>query len=163
MAHKIALVGFGTVGQGLCEILLSKKDELRTRYGFEWEVVAVSDKLKGSVYSPDGLDVSQLLELAKAGKPLESYHGDAERGWDAMRTIRESNADTVCELAYTDIKTGEPAIDHCRVAFETGKNIVTSNKGPAALRYRELSEMARNQTIASIFPGISSKRARAGL
>ncbi len=61
--HKLALIGFGTVGQGLCEILLSKQEMLTTEYGFDWEVVAVSDMLKGSVFSPDGLDVKQLLSL----------------------------------------------------------------------------------------------------
>ncbi|HHJ52802.1 MAG TPA: homoserine dehydrogenase, partial [Caldithrix abyssi] len=48
MKHKIALIGFGTVGQGLCEILLSKEDYLKQTYGFEWQVVAISDMLKGS-------------------------------------------------------------------------------------------------------------------
>jgi len=153
MAHKIALVGFGTVGQGLGEILLSKKDELRTNYGFEWEIVAVSDVLKGSVYSPDGLDVQQLLDLAEAGKSLEEYDGKVETGWDALKTIRESNADIVCELAYTDIKTGQPATDHCRAAFETGKHIVTSNKGPAALRYNELADLASKHDVRFMIEG----------
>ena len=50
MIKKIALIGFGTVGQGLCEILLSKEEELKKKYDFAWEIVAISDMLKGSVY-----------------------------------------------------------------------------------------------------------------
>ena len=143
MKHKIALIGFGTVGQGLCEILLSKEDYLKQTYGFEWQVVAISDMLKGSLYHPDGLDTAKVMELVKAGKSIEEYDRPAEKGMDALRTIRESNADIVCEMTYTDIKTGQPATDHCRAAFETGKHVVTSNKGPAALFYRELSELAK--------------------
>jgi len=127
----------------LCEILLSKSEQLKAQYGFEWEVVAVSDMLKGSVYSPDGLNVKKLLSLAESGTPLEEYVGAAETGWDAIKTVRESNASIVCELTYTDVKTGQPATDHCRAAFESSKHVVTSNKGPAALFYRELVDLAR--------------------
>ncbi len=153
MKHKLALIGFGTVGQGLCEILISKSERLQANYGFEWEVVAVSDMLKGSVYSPDGLNVKKLLSLAESGTSLEQYDGAAEKGWDALKTIRESNADIVCEMAYTDIKTGQPSTDHCRAAFETGKHVVTSNKGPAALFYRELSELARKNGVRFMIEG----------
>ncbi len=145
MVHKLALIGFGTVGQGLCEILEAKHEMLRERYGFDWRVVAVSDFIKGSVYCADGLKVTTLLELAKGGRSLEEYQGpgDLHKGWDALRSASETNADTVCELSFTDVETGEPAISHCRAAFEAGKNIVTSNKGPASLRYAELSALAR--------------------
>jgi len=153
MKHKLALLGFGTVGQGLCEILLSKSEQLKTQYDFEWEVVAVSDMLKGSVYSPDGLDVTQLLKLAEAGSSLEEYDGGAEKGWDAIKTARESNADIVCEMTYTDVKTGQPATDHCRAAFETGKHVVTSNKGPAALFYRELVDLASKNNVKFMIEG----------
>lgn len=153
MKHKLALIGFGTVGQGLCEILLSKNEQLKVDHGFEWEVVAVSDMLKGSVYSPDGLDVKKLLSMAESGTSLDEYDGAAEKGWDALRTIRETNADIVCEMTYTDVKTGQPATDHCRAAFENGKHVVTSNKGPAALFYRELTEMAAKNRVQFLIEG----------
>jgi len=153
MKRKLALLGFGTVGQGLCEILISKSEQLKADYGFEWEVVAVSDMLKGSVYSPDGLDVKPLLALAESGKSLEEYGGAAEKGWDALKTVHDSNADIVCEMTYTDIKTGQPATDHCRAAFEAGKHVVTSNKGPAALFYKELTELARSNGVKFMIEG----------
>jgi homoserine dehydrogenase len=153
MKHKLALIGFGTVGQGLCEILLSKGEQLEVDHGFDWEVVAVSDMLKGSVYSPDGLDVKKLLSLAEAGTSLEEYDGATEKGWDALTTIRESNADIVCEMTYTDVKTGQPATDHCRAALENGKHVVTSNKGPAALFYRELTDMAVKNGVKFLIEG----------
>lgn len=147
MEHRLALIGFGTVGQGLCEILVEKAEELRERYDFEAIVVAVSDVQKGSLHAPKGLNLTALLELARAGQSLEEYPGELDRGWDALRTIRDSAADSVCELAFTDIRTGQPATDHCRAAFESGKNLVTSNKGPAALHYAELAELAASKGV----------------
>lgn len=155
MQHRIALIGFGTVGQGLCEILETRRPMLQERYGFDWQIVAVSDFLKGSIHCPTGLDVNQLLDLAKQERSLDNYQGAGElhTGWDALTTIQNSNADTVCELSYTDVKTGEPAISHCRAAFEHGKNIVTSNKGPAALCYGELAALALANGVQFLIEG----------
>ena len=154
MKQKLALLGFGTVGQGLCEILLTKKDYLKKQYNFEWSVVAVSDKLKGSVFSQSGLDVNILLKLVKEGKSLEEYNGaEVKKGWDAMQTISESNADIICEMTYTDIKSGQPATDHCRTALKKGKHVVTCNKGPAALFYRELTNLAKENGVHFMIEG----------
>lgn len=155
MAHKLALIGFGTVGQGLAEILRDKEPFLRESLGFEAQIVAVSDLLKGSLYQPAGLDIAKLLEVVQATGRLADYP-DApglERGWDSFKTIRETNADTIVEVSYTDIKTGQPAIDHCRAAFASGKNVVMSNKGPVALTFQELSALARAAGVRWGFEG----------
>jgi homoserine dehydrogenase len=150
---KIALIGFGTVGQGLCEILISKEDYLKSKYGFEANIVAISDVMKGAVYCKDGLDIQQCLDLVESGKNLEEYTDNCEKGWDSLRTIKETNADIICELAFTDVEIGEPAITHCKAAFENGKHIVTSNKGPAALQYTELQKIAENNDVKFMIEG----------
>jgi len=153
MIRKIALIGFGTVGQGLCEILLSKEKYLKDKYNFEASVVAISDVINGSVFCENGLDVQQCLDLVKGKKKLEEYQGESIKGWNSMRTIKESNADIICELAYTDVQTGEPALTHCKAAFQSGKHIVTSNKGPAALKYSEMKKLADNNNVEFMIEG----------
>jgi len=103
--------------------------------------VAVSDLLKGSVYDPHGLDPKGLLDAVRSTGKLDGVPA-AERSWDALRTIREAEADVVVELSYTDLKTGEPAISHLRQAIQAGRHVVTTNKGPIALRYPELKALA---------------------
>ena len=51
------------------------------------------------------------------------------------------------ELSYTDLKTGEPAITHLRRALELGKHVVTTNKGPIALKYPELKALAEKNHV----------------
>jgi len=154
MKTKLALLGFGTVGQGLCEILLSKKDYLKEMYDFDWEITAVSDMLKGSVYSPDGLDVQKLIDFVNSKKSLNDYIGpNVKNGWDALETIKNADADIVCEMTYTDIKTGQPATDFCRESLKSGKHVVTSNKGPTALFYQELSELAKQNNVQFLIEG----------
>ena len=41
---KLLFVGFGTVGQGLAELLLEKEKSLADNYGFEFKVVGIPEK-----------------------------------------------------------------------------------------------------------------------
>lgn len=145
MPHKIAFIGFGTVGQGLAEVIRQQGPMLSSNLGFQVRIVAVFTPRKGSLYHPDGLDAGQLLDVVHNSGTFAEYLDTPglERGWDALKIIRESNADTIVEVSPTDIQTGQPAIDYCRAAFASGKNVVTANKGPVALAYEELSNLAK--------------------
>jgi homoserine dehydrogenase len=148
MKYRIGLVGCGTVGRGFLEILAAKAEELKARHGFEAKVVAITDKLKGTAIAPAGIDIKKALNLLEAGKSLDDYAPAKTKkaaAPDALEVIAQVDADVIAELTYTDIKTGEPATSHIRKALQTGKHVVTSNKGPAALFYRELTELARKK------------------
>lgn len=149
--HKLALIGFGVVGQGLARILHDKHEELKRKYGFECSIVAVSDLNKGSACKADGLDIEKLLELAE-NDAISQYPG-AETGWDAVKTIKESDSDIIVEVSYTNIETGEPAYTHFKAALEAGKHLVTTNKGPTALFFKELNELAASKGVDFRFEG----------
>ena len=152
MKHKLAFIGFGVVGQGLAEILVQKEKELKEQHGFEYSIVAVSDVQKGSVSNETGLDAGKLLSLIEETGNIEGYP-EGVKGWDSLQTIEESNADVIVEVSFTDIETGEPAMSHFKTAFETGKHLVTTNKGPVALAYRELAKMAEEKGVQFRFEG----------
>lgn len=145
MEYKIGLIGCGTVGQGFLEILIKKKEFLKADFDFEAKVIAISDKLKGSLLIPEGIDIERLLQLLKEGKNIGDYlegkSNEAEK-MDALQVIEQCDADIIAELTYTDIQTAEPATSHVKKALQTGKHVVTSNKGPAALFYNELKTLA---------------------
>ena len=150
MKVKLAIIGFGNVGQGLTKILEDKHDWYKNDFGCEFSIVAVCDFHHGSLYDPNGLSRNELLSAIKDGRSLESVNGTA-KGWDALTTITESNADIVIELAYTDLKTGEPALSHMKATFASGKHFVTTNKGPVALHYKTLKTLTeKHQLMAGI-------------
>ena len=137
MKQKIALIGFGTVGQGLVEILMAKKAELNRRYGYDWSITGVCDNRFGTASDPEGLDPEKLLAEAASGRFTTGAHD-----WDVMRFLDECPAHVMVEMTYTNLEDGEPATSFCRRALEKGRHVVTSNKGPAALHYRELLALA---------------------
>jgi homoserine dehydrogenase len=155
LEHKLAFIGFGVVGQGFVEIIRDKKEQFKEEFGFDPTVVAVSDLMKGSLYDSDGLNIDTLLDMVQTTGKLEGYPSNPNliRGWDSLKTIAETNADTIVEVSYTDVKTGQPAIDHCKAAFEHKKNVIMTNKGPVALAYHELSELAKQNGVRWGFEG----------
>lgn len=149
MKQKIAILGFGTVGQGISEILLDKKDYLKNKFDYEFEIVAVADFAFGNVFNSEGLDINQMLQEAKGKKKFTKDLVD----YDNLTLIKECNADVLCELTFTDLQTGGPAIGHCKAAFESGKHVVTSNKGPAALMYNEMQSLAQKNGVRFMIEG----------
>ncbi|RLD56265.1 MAG: homoserine dehydrogenase [Bacteroidetes bacterium] len=149
MKHKIGLLGFGTVGKGISEILRDKKEFLNTKYGYEYDIVAVADFAFGNVYNPDGLDIPLMLEQAGNKEKFTKDLTDME----TLDLIKNSNVTVWCELTYTDLNTGGPAIDHVKTALSAGKHIVTSNKGPAALLYPEMKKLADENGVKFMIEG----------
>lgn len=155
MSHKIALIGFGGVGQGLVEILRTKGEHLKKNLGVDIKIVSVTDIKKGSLHHPNGLNLDKLMNTVNATGTIETYPDEPGlvRGWDSLTTIKNSNADTIVEITYTDIKTGQPAIEHCLTAFTHKKNVVLTNKGPVALAYKDLSQVAKENNVRFLFEG----------
>jgi len=147
---RLLLIGFGTVGQGLSELLLKKKHDLTSRYDLDVKVVGISDMLKGSVLNEDGIDLARALKAAKSGdlkKLPNQFEGDA------LAMIVAAEADMMVEATYTDIKTGEPATSHIKAALNKGMHVTTTNKGPVALYLRELSDLAKKKEVHFYYEG----------
>jgi len=138
---KIALIGFGVVGQAFAETIRDKKAMLKEKYGLKAEIVAIAGRSKGSIYDPEGLDLELLLRTFGETGTLESYPR-GKKGLTSLETITETGADLIVEVTITNVETGEPALSHVKAALSNGKHVVTSNKGPAALAYKELKALA---------------------
>lgn len=152
MKLRLVLVGFGNVAQGLARILIEKREHLKRNFGFEYEVVAVADTIKGSVMNDKGLDLGKLLALAQEKRNLEDYPGGAN-GLSSIETIEETDADVMVEATWTNLKDGEPGLTHIKTALNEGLHVVTTNKGPIALAYHELDALARRKECYLRFEG----------
>jgi homoserine dehydrogenase len=153
MIYRVGLIGCGTVGQGFLEILNNKKKHLKENYDFECEIVAICDKLKGSIIAQDGLDLTRLLDILKKGQRIENYDTNLKSSFDAEYLIDNVETDIIIEATYTDIQTGEPATTYIKKAIKRGNHVVTTNKGPIALHYQELKNLAKKNNVYLKFEG----------
>ena len=101
--YKLAIIGFGNVGQGFSKILSDKHALLKERFGVDISIVAVCDLHKGSIADPEGLDPSELLSHIEQYGNLNEMQSKIS-GWNAEEMIAKSGADILIELAYTDLK-----------------------------------------------------------
>jgi homoserine dehydrogenase len=141
MSHyKLALLGFGNVGRALAELLLRKQDELKSNYEITFSVVGIGTGRHGFAIQPDGFDLPAILEAVKTGKSLAAFSAFPVE--NAFELIQKSGADVLFENTPVDYETGQPAIDHVRLALEHGMHVSTANKGTVVHAYSELKALA---------------------
>ena len=50
-------------------------------------------------------------------------------------------------MTPTNIKNGQPALSYISTSLKNGINVITANKGPILLAYRELYELAKENKV----------------
>lgn len=150
--YRLAFIGFGNVGQGLAKILVEKGPTLKEKYGFKFKVVAVSDIMKGSVLDEGGLNLKELLKLVRETGRIEGYEGGL-KGVSSAEVAELNVADVIIEVTWTNLETGEPGLTHIKKALSAGKHVITTNKGPIALAYKELTALAKSRNAFLRFEG----------
>ncbi|MCW5852697.1 MAG: homoserine dehydrogenase [Anaerolineae bacterium] len=133
---RLALAGVGNVGRGFLELLRDKSALVRDSYGLDLQMVAAADR-SGVVAEAAGLDPVELLALKQSGQGVAAYPG-GQAGLSAQEMLGLVEADVLLEATLTDLKTGQPGLDLMRAAFERGLHVVSANKGPIVLAYRDL-------------------------
>ena len=145
MAHyRLALLGFGNVGQALARLLLRKQAELRSKYELTFSVTGIATGRHGAAIDPRGIDLEQAL-AAKSPEgeamPLQALSTQPDPA-DAFDFIRRCAADVLFENTPVNYTTGQPAVDHLRLALELGMHAITANKGPVVHAFRQLTDLA---------------------
>ena len=130
---KVALIGLGSVGRGVAG-MIQKKDLGIT-------ITGIADSKSGAM-NPAGLDIASLL----TNKGRNGYCGDREIS--ASDVIKKADYDALIEVTPTNALSGEPAIGYIKSALLRKKHVVTSNKGPVALAYKELRALAEKNGVA---------------
>ncbi len=123
---RVALVGFGAVGRGFADAVLGGAVDV--------DVVLVADSSSVAVDN-DGLD----LESVKERKEKQGVVGEGE---DVQGALEDADYDVLVEASPTTLGDAQPAFGYMVTAMENGAHVVTSNKGPVAMRYGELMEAA---------------------
>ncbi len=151
MHFDIAFIGFGTVGRGMAELLLEKKSILERFYNITWRIIAISDLRYGSIINDNGIDLKEVLNLVESNKNFSSLNG--KKGLSSIEIIKESPSNLIVEVTWTNLVDGEPGYSHIKTALSLGKNVITTNKGPIALYYRELKELANRKNVQLRYKG----------
>lgn len=145
---NVGIIGLGTVTQGFIEIIKEKNKWVEEQYGETINIIAVKDIQKGNRFNPKGIHIETLLEKVKNNESLTDGSLSENTKIESLKEI-----DLIIEATYSDYKTGDPAYTFIKNALKNSKHVVTTNKGPIALHYAELNQLAKKNKVALRYEG----------
>ncbi|MBO6064810.1 MAG: homoserine dehydrogenase, partial [Lachnospiraceae bacterium] len=120
----VAILGYGTVGAGVFDVLMKNRNIIAKRVGFP-------------------LDIKYVLDLRDfPGDPVEPY---------LTHDFRQIIEDPEVEIIVEVMGGIHPAYEFTKEALETGRSVCTSNKELVAVHGAEFVEIARNRKINFLF------------
>jgi homoserine dehydrogenase len=147
-----SLVGFGAAGRAFLRLLASKKREILSSHGLTFRLTGIATGSHGYAIDRRGTDFLRALGCVEAGRSISELH----RGrpvTDTFDFIRRQPSRVLFEITTLNPLSGRPALDHIRSALENGMHVITANKGPPALAFRKLRNLARAKKRAFRFEG----------
>ena len=142
---RIIVCGFGNVGRAFVQLIAQKREDLQTRYGLRPLIQGVVDIGGAAVAqgTDEGLPFDRLAEMAEQKRPIEAMPAFGRPAVAAADVLQTVAADVWVEATPTNLTDGEPARTHLNTALAGGLDVITANKGPLVLYYRDLLERAR--------------------
>ena len=148
---RIILCGFGVVGQSLVKLFDSRSEDLYAKYGLKPRVVGVFDS-KGSAVDSSGLDLEKLVETKKKHGSVKNY-SNSKNKMSGIDMIKNLEADVLIETTASNYKDAEPGMTHITMAMKKGMHVISVNKGPLALAFPSLLELATYNQVLLKFSG----------
>ena len=148
---RIILCGFGVVGQSLVKLFESRSDDLYSKYGLKPRVVGVFDS-KGSAVDSAGLNLNKLVETKKKFGTIKNY-ASMQNSMSGSEVLKNVEADVLIETTASNYKDAEPGMTHIITAMKKGMHVISVNKGPLALAFPSLMELAIYNQVMFKFSG----------
>ena len=148
---RLIICGFGTVAQSLAKLLVSRSEDLYARFGVKPRIVGVFDS-KGGAVEQSGLDLNRLVEVKKKFGTVKNYD-KSKRNRTGIDIINNVEADVLVETTASNYKDAEPGMSHIVTAMKNGMHVISVNKGPLALAFPSLTELASYNRVLLRFSG----------
>lgn len=137
---RIGIIGYGGVGRALVELLQDNRPEL-LKLDLEIQVNYILGR-HGGVYSPDGINIEDFIQFSNKNTDFASYSKGGSKTLNFKDILDNKDIDLLVETTHTDLKDGQPGTNHIFKGLQSGFHVVTANKGPIVLHYRELKKLA---------------------
>ena len=147
--YKLALLGFGNVGQALAALLLEKKNDLIKDPGVSFRVIGLATGSHGAAINPRGFSLDELLGKYQEGFLLDEISKVPVTSADDF--IDKCGADILVETTPVNYQDGEPALGYIGKALDQGLHVVTANKGPVVHGYHQLTKLAKQNGVSFLF------------
>ena len=142
---RILIGGMGSAAVPLVELVQSQQERILRESGFCFSVVGAADS-RGAAWDAEGIDPAALL-ASKRERGTVSALPCGKPGAAALDMILNTEADIYIDALPPFLPTGEPGFTCIRTALERGMHVVTANKAPLALYWKELFGLAKEKGL----------------
>jgi len=125
---RVAIAGFGGVGQAIATSLLARQERYAAVQNASVRLIAVCSS-KAGIACEGGLSADQLNSL--------------DAGRTGIDFLLQTKPDIVIEAGPTDYQTGEPGLGYIRAALMAGCDAIVVSKGALVREGRALRQLAR--------------------
>jgi len=139
---SIALLGFGNVGKAFAKLLLKKSVSLKENFDVEFIVTGIFTNAHGYAINSAGINLNKAMEVVNSGENLKIISDIQAGQLDVNNFIYTCSAEFLLESTPLNPFDGQPALSYIKTALNSGKHVVTANKGPVVYGYKELTEIA---------------------
>ncbi|MEM4264398.1 MAG: homoserine dehydrogenase [Thermoplasmata archaeon] len=146
------VVGFGVVGRSSVRALCERREELRRKFGLNPKVIAIID-INGALVDSKGISQDILLKASEKGAKIEDFKDIFNPDAKLSDLLSDLDCEVMVETTPTNLSTGQPGLDHMKLAMKNGLHVVTTNKGPLALAMPALLELAEHNRVQLKFSG----------
>ena len=124
---------------------MSKNDYLH-KEGLQIQVNYIIGR-NGGIYNSEGIDLEDFMEFGSKQIDITKYPKGGNQEVSFEKMLQNRDVDVVIELTPTNKETGQPGMTHIKKSLEYGINVVTANKGPILLAYKELKKIAVKNNV----------------
>jgi homoserine dehydrogenase len=149
---RLIIIGLGNVGANFVKLLKDRQADLTREHHLDMAVVGVADN-GGYAFCDKGLNPETIISVKQKYGTVASYPNYGAPKASITKAIEDVKADIVVDMTPTNIVNGEPGISNIKSALLSGKHVVTTNKGPLALAYKELVNLATEKHLLFKFSG----------
>jgi homoserine dehydrogenase len=148
---NFAFMGFGNVGRAFARLLIDRRKWFLKEHGIEWKITGIATNSHGTAIDYNGLPIQKILGSWKRRSNLDRFHNGPVC---ASHTdfIRQCGADVLFEMSVLNL-SGESAVTYIKEALGAGLHVVTTNKGPVATHFRQLTGLARLRGVRFLYEG----------
>jgi homoserine dehydrogenase len=128
---RCGIIGYGFLGKKLAGYL--------TRYKMRGLAITALANSRGYLYYPKGFDSDNL--------PADITGHTSFRASNPLEILERGLVDLLVTLTPTNVYNGEPGLTYIREALKSGVDVVTADKGPLVVAFRELTSLADSMGV----------------
>lgn len=143
---RVLIGGLGNAVRPALDILADERERFEKDHGVILKVVGLADS-KGAMINEDGIDTRAAGKLKDEKGTVSADPEYGRPQMTVLQMIQECDADIYVEGLPANLPTGEPGTSDIICALNRGMHVVSANKAPFALHWKELYDLAAEKGL----------------